>query len=71
MTVDEMNAAGWVCHRPICDDNCAYPRCMGPRTDDLMNALEGESFARPKTTHTVARDLKVMDISRGDGAVTV
>lgn len=29
------------------------------------------SFAQIQTTHTVARDLKVMDISRGDRAVTV
>lgn len=39
-TIEEMESAGWICHRPICDDNCSWPRCMGPRTDDLMKSLE-------------------------------
>ena len=30
---DGLLPVGDVCHKPICDDRCAFPGCMGPAVD--------------------------------------
>jgi len=42
-TIEEMEAAGWVCHAPACgagDRGCAWPSCMGPYPEDEPPATE-------------------------------